>query len=218
MNDSAELTRRTLLKLAAGVTVAGGAAALGVRRASEPAVATSGLTAEDVSVAAPEGEVRALTLAPTVTVRWEHFPPIKTVAVRFRADGPQSNGTALDWTEKQRDSPASSGEMKFDVGKTPLLGKNGGPLDASSFHAKSEGRTTEKQVTVRMDVRLVDDNDDVVRELTPAAETTYAVRVTNRKSEVTVSGRLNTGAQCVRFNDFPESLWRDVECELREVT
>lgn len=215
-DERAEVSRRTLLKLGGGVVVAGGAAALLIEYSTEPAIATSGLTAEDVQIAAAEGRVQQLTLAPTVTVEWENFPPIQTVRVRFRANGPQSNGTAIDWTASDRDSAAASGTAEFDIDEANLLGKNDGPLDASSFRATQEGKTVQSEVTVSMDVQLVDSNDNTVEQLTPAAQTTYAIEVTNQRSEVTVSGQLNTGGQCIRLNDFPEALWEDAECELRE--
>jgi hypothetical protein len=207
-DDRAELTRRTLLKVAGGTVVAGGAAALGVQYASGPAVAARGLGADDVSVTSADGELQELTIAPEVTVEWENYRDVRAVSLRFRADGPQSNGTVIDWTRRTLDSPQSSGEREFEFDTATMLSQNGGPLDASSFGAE-EGETAENDVIVSMDLRLVDADENRVESRTPIAQTTYTVSVTGLESEVTVSGQLNTGAECVAVRG---GLLEDIRC------
>jgi hypothetical protein len=211
MSDTrAEIERRTLLKLAGGVLIGGGAAAAGVYYTTDPALAARGLTAEDVSVESADGVLQELTIAPTITVEWKNYPSVSTVALKFRADGPQSNGTVINWTPRDLDEPQSSGEIEFDLETTNMLSKNNEPLDASSFRAE-EGEEAENDVTVAMDLRLTDDEGNTIEERTPILETTYTVRVTNLESEITVSGQLNTGADCVTVD---EGIWSDIRCVL----
>lgn len=206
MSDTrGEISRRTLLKLAAGTTVAGGAAAAGVYYTSQPAVAAEGLTAEDVSVESANGELQSLTIAPTISVQWENYSDVSEVDVKFRADGPQSNGTIIGWTDRdvsrgrgRGQGGQSSGEIEFDLDTANMLSKNGGPLDASSFRPE-EGEEEESEVTVSLDLRLLDDEGNTIESQTPILAVTYAVRVTNLTSEVTVTGELNTGAEWIRL-------------------
>jgi hypothetical protein len=203
-----EMDRRTLLKLAGGAAAGGGAVAAGIYYTSEPAIAASGLTAEDVSVESAEGELQELTIAPTVTVRWENYSGVQTVGVRFRTDGPQSNGTVTEWTQRDLDEARTSGDFEFDMETANMLSRNDGPLDAGSFSAE-EGEEATNDVTVMMDVRLVDGDGNTIEQQTPIMEVTYAVRVTNLESEISVSGKLNTGAECVTVE---ESVLDDLRC------
>jgi hypothetical protein len=205
-----EIDRRTLLKLAGGATVGGGAVAAGVYYTSEPAIAASGLTAEDVSVESAEGELQQLTIAPTVTVQWENYSGVQTVGVRFRADGPQSNGTVIEWTQQDLDEAQTSGEIEFDIETTNMLSRNDGPLDGSSFSAE-EGEEATNDVTAMMDVRLVDGDGNTLEQQTSIMEVTYTVTVTNLESEISVSGKLNTGAECITVED---SVLDDLRCLL----
>lgn len=129
-----------------------------------------------------------------MTVEWENYRDVRAVSLRFRADGPEQDGTVVDWTQRTLDSPRSNGEHEFDA--AAMLSQNGGPLDASSFSAE-EDETAENDVTVSMDLRLTDADENRVERRTPIAQTTYTVSVTGLESEVTVSGQLNTGAECV---------------------
>lgn len=206
------INRRTILKLAGGVTVGGGAVAAGIYYTSESAVAASGLTAQDVSVESSEGGLQELTTAPTVTVEWENYPPVSGVGVKFRADGPQSNGTVIEWTTRESSGSgregSSNGEVEFDLETAHMLSKNDGPLGGSSFSAE-EGEEATNDVTVAMDVRLIDEDGDTIEEQTPIIEVTYTVRVTNLESEISVSGKLNTGAECVTVD---RSVWDKLRC------
>lgn len=207
------IDRRTLLKLAGGVTVGGGAVAAGVYYTSESAVAASGLTARDVSVESSEGELQELTTAPTVTVEWENYPRVSRVGVKFRADGPQSNGTVIEWTTQESSGRgregSSNGVVEFDLETAHMLSKNDGPLDSSSFSAEEAEEAT-NDVTVAMDVRLIGEDGDTIEEQTPIIEVTYTVRVTNLESKVSVSGKLNTGAECVAVD---RSVWDKLRCQ-----
>lgn len=207
------MSRRTLLKLAGGATAAGGAVAAGVYLTSEPSVAASGLNAEDVSIEAADGELQELTIAPTITVEWENYPSVHEIALKFRANGPQSNGTVINWTNQEVSSGRgrggqSSGELEFDLETTHMLSKNNGPLDASSFQP-DEGEEKESEVTVALDLRLLDDEGNSLETKTPILEVTYTVRVTHLEGEISVSGRLNTGAECISTDD---SIWDDLKC------
>lgn len=205
-----EVDRRTLLKLAGGAAAGGGAVAAGVYYTTEPAIAASGLTAEDVSVESAEGELQALTIAPTVTVQWENYSGVQSVGVRFRANSPQSNGTVIEWTQQDLDESQTSGEIQFDIETANMLSKNDGPLDGSAFSAE-EGEEATNDVTVMMDVRLVDADGNTIVQQTPIIEVAYTIRVTNLESEISVSGELNTGAECITVE---ESVLDDLRCLL----
>ncbi|WP_148286777.1 hypothetical protein [Halarchaeum acidiphilum] len=211
----AEMSRRTLLKVAGGTILGGGAVATGVYYTSQRALAASGLTAEDVSVESANGQLDELTIAPTITVQWENYPSVSRVAVRFRADGPQNNGTVIDWTDQSVSrrrgrgrGGQSSGDMDFDLETAHMLSKHDGPLDASSFNAEG-GQEAQNDVTVMLDVRLFDGEGNTIEQRTPILEVTYTVRVTNLESEIAVSGRLNTGAECISTDN---SVLSDFEC------
>ncbi|MFB6102708.1 MAG: hypothetical protein ABEJ73_09095 [Haloplanus sp.] len=210
MDEGALVDRRTVVKVAAGTLVGGGVVALGIRSASDPAVAASGLTARDASAKSADGEVQRLTIAPTVTIEWENYRGVSTVALRFRADGPQSNGTVIGWTERSLDTPQSNGEVQFDLDAANMLSQNGGPLDGSSFSA-DEGDAAESDVTVSMDLRFTDADGNTTETRTPLVQTTYTVQVTDLRSKVTVSGRLNTGVECVTVS---ESLVDELRCRV----
>jgi hypothetical protein len=91
-----------------------------------------------------------------------------------------------------------------------MLSKNDGPLDGSAFSAE-EGEEATNDVTVMMDVRLVDGDGNTIEQQTPILEVTYTVRVTNLASEISVSGKLNTGAECITIE---ETVLGDLRCLL----
>jgi hypothetical protein len=125
-------------------------------------------------------------------------------------NGPQSNGTVIEWTQQDLDETQTSGELQFDVETANMLSKNDGPLDGSAFSAE-EGEEATNDVTVMMDVRLVDGDGNTIEQQTPILEVTYTVRVTNLASEISVSGKLNTGAECITIE---ETVLGDLRCLL----
>ncbi|WP_415087789.1 hypothetical protein [Natronomonas sp.] len=177
---------------------------------SQPALAVEGLTAEDVTVDTVDGQLQRLTIAPTMTVAWSDYPAISEVELQFRAEGPQSNGTVIEWSNQSPDNATSDGQVEFDFDPYPMLQKNGGPLDASSFEP-AEGEERSAAVTVFVDLRLIDENGEVVEEGQPIKEVTYTVAVTYAEGQVTVSGKLNTAGECIKLDD---SILEEFQCRV----
>ncbi|MES3516261.1 MAG: hypothetical protein PPP58_01220 [Natronomonas sp.] len=185
------LDRRALLKIAGGTAVAGGAA-VGLRFVTRPAVAVEGLTAEDVQVDTADGEIEEVTIAPTITVAWTTDTRVNEIWGRFRADGPRASGTAIGWKTRRVAPPTTEGAVEFDLDPHPLLDKNGGPLDASSFEPQDRREETSERVTAFFDVRLLAPGRNVVAERQPLDTVAFTLTVSRVDGATDVTGRLDT--------------------------
>lgn len=194
MTEKDSTSRRTFVKAAVTGTATATAGVGLLTLESKPAVAASGLSASDVDVTSNDGDLTSLTIAPDITVGWSgQESPIAEVQYVWSASTSTNSGS-LGTFSKSISTPtkSDSGVSKtFDT--INMLGKNGGPLDASNFDAASDGGTKTTDVTITMDVTLKDSNGNTVHTKNSALSSTYAVNVTNKTSTVSSSGTANTG-------------------------
>ncbi|SDX91311.1 hypothetical protein [Halopenitus persicus] len=192
-----ELTRRTVLRAGGGSTLAlitGGGLLV---YSSEPAVAATGLSADDVTVSSNDGELTSLTIAPDITVSWDGQ---ETAVAEIQATwSVASSGTSESTVGStpysiSAPSPGKSGSVDHTFPEISLLSNNGGALSASNFAATTDGGSTNTDVTLSMDVTLKDSSSNTVTSATDVlGPKTYAVTVTNVESTVDSTGTAGTG-------------------------
>ncbi|MDL0125607.1 twin-arginine translocation signal domain-containing protein [Halobacterium salinarum] len=188
-----DTSRRTLLKRAGG-----GAATLlaiggGMTYLSEPSVAATGLTADDVSVTSSNGTLTTLEIEPSITVSWSNQNTnVATVKVTWYVKTSSTSETTVGQTPYSLSvsNPSQDGSISKQMGPISLLSNNGGALSASNFAAGTDGGTKTTDVTISMDATLQDSNGNQLANTTDLlGPTTFAVSVTNESTEsASVSG------------------------------
>jgi len=190
-----EVDRRDLVKGGAGALtalVAGGGI---IQISSSPALAATGLTAQDVSVSSSDGELDTLTISPDITVSWSNrSSAVETVEVTWYVSTPFKSETSVGSTPNTYDvsDPSKDGSINQTMGPINFLSNNGGPLTGSNFDA-SDGNTTTTDVTISMDAKIKDSGDNTLATKTDIlGPKTFTVQVSNTTSTTSASGTANT--------------------------
>jgi hypothetical protein len=190
-----DVTRRDLVK-AGGATAAALAVSSIVTFASRPAVGATGLTADDVTVSANDGELDSLTLAPEITVSWDGWAePVTTVEATWYVKTSSTSETTVGSTPFTFDvsSPGKSGSISRSMSSINLLSNNGGALSGSNFDETTDGASKTTDVTLSMDGKLKDSEGTVLADRTDLlGPKTFSVTVENTASTVSSSGSANT--------------------------
>lgn len=191
------VTRRDLIRKSAVGLTGAAAVSTGIIVSSEPTVAASGLTADDVSVSDTDGDITSLTVTPDITISWSNQnSQIKTVKLTWYVKTSSNSGTvgSTPYTFTV-DTATTDGSISPDIPTIDLLSNNGGALSGSNFNAATEGDTTNTDVTISMDVQLLDSGDNVIvdrADLLGPKTFTVSVNHVAPASSVTASGTANT--------------------------
>ncbi|PHQ38869.1 hypothetical protein DJ69_09320 [Halorubrum persicum] len=193
-------TRRDVMKRAGVVGAAGVLSSTALLSASEPALAASGFTANDVNITTSDGKLNTLTINPDITIDWsDQGMPVATVEVTWKVSTSSTSETTIGNTPYSFDvaEPTTSGSFNQTISEISMLSNNGGALDASNFEATTDGGSNTTNVTISMDCTLKDSNDNIITSATDLlGPNTYSVTITNGTSSspsISGSGTANTG-------------------------
>ncbi|OYR54548.1 hypothetical protein DJ71_27285 [Halorubrum sp. E3] len=196
----ADQTRRDVMKRAGVVGAAGVLSSTALLSTSEPALAASGFTANDVNITTSDGKLNTLTINPDITIDWsDQGMPVATVEVTWKVSTSSTSKTTIGNTPYSFDvaDPVTSGSFNQTISEISMLSNNGGALDASNFEATTDGGSNTTDVTISMDCTLKDSNDNIITSATDLlGPNTYSVTITNGTSSspsISGSGTANTG-------------------------
>jgi hypothetical protein len=191
-----ELTRRDVIRVGGGSTLALIAGGGLVVYSSDSAVAATGLTAKDVSVSSSDGDITTLTITPEITVSWDgQETAVAEIHATWHVKTSSTSETTVGSTPYSIavSSPSKSGSANHTFPEISLLSKNGGALGASNFDSTTDDGSNSTDVTLSMDVVLKDSGSNTIASATDIlGPKTYAVTVNNTESSVDSSGTANT--------------------------
>jgi len=186
--------RSTLRKAGASLTALAAVGGGVLLSGSEPALAASGLTADDVTVTTNDGQLNTLTITPDITVSWTGMQEqVATVAVTWFVKTNATSETHFGSNPKKLtvDTPLKQGSLSHTY-SSPLDLLN--VLSASTFEATTDGGSTSTDVTLSMNAELRNSNSGTITSKTDVlGPKTYTVTVKNESSSVSSSGTANTG-------------------------
>jgi hypothetical protein len=198
----------TVAKLAVAVLVVSAATLALVGVGSQGALAAS-VAASDVSIETNDGNVTAVTVAPTLTVSWDALEkPVEQILlqVKISAASDDRNDNVLGGSqfldcavESHPDCGERSGNVTFDYGgeRIDILNRSrysfvdeSTLFEASDFAAVEEGQTRTTPVFVRITARA--DFEDGTSKFF-SQDLAFDVTVTNREGTLSIDGSLDTG-------------------------
>lgn len=188
---SGSTTRRTLLQTAVGAGTAAGVGVGGVLLSTreKPALAASGMTADDVSIENDDGSVSELTINPEPTVEWSGLDEsADRIFIEYLAG---LSGEDRDVVGSRTDDSinGTSGSITFERLSDPYDILEQTSLSSSDFEAEDG---TAKETDVDLDIYITLSNDSGGEIIGTNETVTFTVIVNNLESSVTVSGSFNT--------------------------
>lgn len=190
------VTRRRILRGGAGLV---GATVVGTSAlvfTTDPTVAATGLTASDVSVSNPEGNLQTLTITPDITISWDgQESAVASIDATWYVKTNSTSETTVGSTPYSISvsDPSKSGSISHTFPEINLLSDNGGALSESNFDASTDGGSNTTDVSLSIDAKLKDSGSNIIaQESDILGPKTNTVTVTNATSTVSSSGTANT--------------------------